>query len=632
MPKWLKSLTRVAQWKPQVAVHRRRPVRGRYRGEELTAVIAQLQAEGDWTVAALAKYLNVGERIVKLHRAKIRDGWEPKFRTVAKLPKAPSEIPEAARATVQNTPEAFKAFIDRYWPDEPMPEHVYRAVRMCFHYPKEPQAPSCPPNCEGGHWKLRVIETWPPEHAKSRTFSIRWPVWRLCQDRVIGEGFYQGLLVSETDTLAQQWAGAVAWELEWNTPLVEDFGAFRTDRPECRWSPGKGFFRVTGSRVTSGFSILSRGRGSQIPGLRAKDVIADDVLDPNAATKEEERAKTKWWWDNQVEPRVARGGVIRDIGTRVHIHDLHWELAQQTDYFGNPVFENHNFPALRDPETGDPSLNEDALPLWPDRWPREVLLREKYKGQRQFGMTYQGDPKAEGAGLGPLKWIYGEDGDENPDKGCLDRLRDVGAQELPDGYARVVSYDPSGGARYAALIVADVKADRNDFRCVILEIIRKKIGVTEVIKELRRIGENYRPTHFIAEKNIHNSVQDIFRSGFVVDGQVTSFDIWRKQFGIKAVKHQTGDNKNNRQYGRESLGTDFEFGNIRLPFRTADAKEQSNWLINEYNDPSDTDDVLDALWFIKFNHRDLWLAKREPNPNAKGWDVPKWLAKESWTR
>jgi hypothetical protein len=66
-------------------------------------------------------------------------------------------------------------------------------------------------------------------------------------------------------------------------------------------------------------------------------------------------------------------------------------------------------------------------------------------------------------------------------------------------------------------------------------------------------------------------------------------------------------NKNNAEYGVQSLASDFEFERISLPYGDETGRRMSDLLSNEalmYPD-GETNDLLMALWFVKFNYKKL---------------------------
>jgi hypothetical protein len=78
---------------------------------------------------------------------------------------------------------------------------------------------------------------------------------------------------------------------------------------------------------------------------------------------------------------------------------------------------------------------------------------------------------------------------------------------------------------------------------------------------------------------------------------------------------------------------EFEFGRIRLPYGDAESRAMSQMLIQEAKSypQGETDDLLMALWFIRFNAG--FLVSREQlaaDPARPRWHVPPRLAGKAW--
>jgi len=70
-----------------------------------------------------------------------------------------------------------------------------------------------------------------------------------------------------------------------------------------------------------------------------------------------------------------------------------------------------------------------------------------------------------------------------------------------------------------------------------------------------------------------------------------------------------------------SLAADFEAGRIRFPWKEPADRDVSNLLIDEvlaYPNGM-TDDVLMALWFVKFNYRSLMPRDFLPTSFSSDW-------------
>jgi hypothetical protein len=130
------------------------------------------------------------------------------------------------------------------------------------------------------------------------------------------------------------------------------------------------------------------------------------------------------------------------------------------------------------------------------------------------------------------------------------------------------------------------------------------MNVRTMMGEIHRVIKNYRPEYFIFEQNAAQRwlLQDP--------------EMERLRGKLMVLPHTTNRNKADPVLGTASLAVDFEFGRIRLPYGDNDAKQSTQLLLDEaFTWPQgQTDDVLMALWFIKFNHNRL--APRSTNGDS----------------
>lgn len=120
-------------------------------------------------------------------------------------------------------------------------------------------------------------------------------------------------------------------------------------------------------------------------------------------------------------------GSIVVVATRWNEDDLSGRLERERDEDGRAVWEVLNLPALRDPETGEPSDLANALALWPERFPVEALAKLRRKlGPYGWWSLFQGRPRPRDGKVfkAPARW-----------------------QQLPDGLRFVLAVDPAGSAK-----------------------------------------------------------------------------------------------------------------------------------------------------------------------------------------
>ena len=76
---------------------------------------------------------------------------------------------------------------------------------------------------------------------------------------------------------------------------------------------------------------------------------------------------------------------------------------------------------------------------------------------------------------------------------------------------------------------------------------------------------------------------------------------------FRILGHNTGRNKADPELGVWGMASDFEFGRVHFPYGDAESRDQSEQLIEELMmwPNGNTDDILMALWFIKYNYKRL---------------------------
>ena len=444
----------------------------------------------------------------------------------------------------------------------------------------------------------RVLINCPPRHAKSEIFSVWFPIWLVCANKN-----EQILIVSQTDKLAKKFTNKIAYHLAYNQKLIRDYGPFMSSSADWPWRPNSGELMVQGrNRETESgdLTIQVRGSGQQILGMEATWIIIDDPVSRKVANSDSEREKLSEWFHGDVMSRLERSGRAICIGQRLHLRDLYGELANEKDPTGRFAWSHINYPAILD-------WNKKTT-LWPEllrtvegkpsepKWDFEAMM-QVYRdvGEDIFTTMYQQEPLAVSKRLARTEWLYGSD----EHLGCTDGQRAAG-QGLREGsplnYVRVASLDPSP-TRYAGFIIADVQRGKFDdpFECNIIEITREKMDVREMVHQLDRVIATYRPDYFIFE-------QAAAQRWFLQD---PAMDRIKQQLTV--LPHNTGNNKGDPLLGVESLAMDFEFGRIRVPYGDAEGRAMSEQLFDEARQypQGQTDDLLMALWFIKFNNMRL---------------------------
>lgn len=555
---------------PDQPTSKRKSGPGRVPASVMKKAALQMRAKGE-SVAEIAKALQRSERyIYKLLAEANNDGTARII--VVPDPIQASDLPPDVAAGLVFDADGFEAFFNRYSGRTLQPIHKQWVNDVLS--------------------TTRTLINCPPRHAKSTIFSVWFPIWLLSIDRN-----EQILICSQTEKLAKKFTNEIAYHLAYNQQLISDLGRFRPETADWPWRPNSGELLVDGRsrEYKSGdLSIQVRGAGQQILGMEASWVIVDDAVSRKHTKSVTERETLSEWFHGDVMSRLEPGGKAICIGQRLHLYDLYGELRDEkiraADGSERPRWNHLNYPAvLRWPDE-DPDFPEPEV-LWPAKWHFEALM-ETYAdlGASLFTAMYQQEPLPEGEALARRAWLYGDD--NHP--GCTDLTRPSGVgREGPERRVRVVSLDPSP-TRYAGLIVADVIVG-DIFECDVLEIVREKMSVRDMLSHIERVIDYYAPSYFIFEQNAAQRwlLQD------------PAMDRLRKR--IRVLPHVTNRNKGDATLGVESLAVDFEFGRIRVPYADAEGRSMSEMLFKEALEypQGETDDLLMALWFIRFNYSRL---------------------------
>lgn len=463
----------------------------------------------------------------------------------------------------------------------------------------------------------RVLINCPPRHAKSTIFSVWFPIWLIAANRDI-----QILVCSQTDQLAKKFTNEISYHLTYNQDLIKDFGRFKPELGDYPWRPNSGQLLVEGRHrefKSGDLTLQVRGAQQQILGMEANWIIIDDAVSRAVAESDTQRERLSEWFHGDVMSRLEPDSKAICIGQRLHIHDLYGELSREKAIGGKLAWNHINFPAIADWEA--------KTVLWPEKWGWDELMQTYQDvGSDMFEAMYQQNPMPEGRRLARTEWLYGDD--THP--GCVDNTRyaGYGLREATDeqlksviapGFGReqvvrVLSIDPSP-TRYAGLVVADVpRTDsygNSPFQAHIVEFVREKMSVRDMIGHIDRVIALYRPDYFIFE-------QVAAQRWFLQD---SAMDRIRQQLTV--LPHTTGRNKGDASLGVESLAVDFEFGRVRVPYGDAEARAMSEMFFEEVRTypQGHTDDLLMALWFIKFNYVRLL-----PHGGMTGWGGGKGFA------
>lgn len=267
------------------------------------------------------------------------------------------------RAQRTTGPEALAAYIARAAPKHaPIPWHLAQLVGVLERAIETP---------------TYAIVSLPPRHAK--TTSVRRALAHAIKKhpgRLNGLGMYAEKSAQHQSRQIRKMVRAEGVAL---APDAQSVGLWLTPQEGGLYAGGV-LGQWTGKGI-GGVLVLDdpiKGReAAESPAIREKiwDTFTDDIF-------------------SRLEPPV---GSLVVVMTRWHEEDVAGRLAALGGKGDFPPFEVINLPALRDPVTGEPSDADDALALWPERFPRETLVKIRaVLGPYGWNGLYQGGPRARG--------------------------------------------------------------------------------------------------------------------------------------------------------------------------------------------------------------------------------------------
>ena len=546
-----------------------------------------LRAQG-FTTREIASALQRSERYV---RELLRYAREDAAGMVMILPDPVTEVgglPDYARPMLEPSVEGFELFFNAF-SGRILPEHGKEWVQEALSKPN-------------------VLLNVPPRHAKSTIITVWFAIWLIARSRDV-----QILIVSQTGRLAEKFTNEIAFALTYNQKLIETFGRFKPETQDWPWRPNQGELLVDGRRreVKSGdLTVQIRGAGQQILGMECDWVIVDDPTNRSTAESETGRERELHWIHEEVLSRLNPGGpklcLCPDtcnghavvIGQRVHPRDLFGALEKEKRRQGGYVFHTVKYPAVLD--WGDPDNGKPPSVLWPELRDFNYLMEQydRVGGYAAFECMFQQNPAPLGASLVRREWIDGDD--KSP--GCLDRERIAGQFLNPDDLdkgilpiTRILSVDPSP-KRFTGIVMGDMVFARDDFYFQVLECGRAQYSERQLIDEIERISFKYGKIDYLI-------FEESTFSRWLYEHP--AFEQLKDRFRI--LGHNTGRNKADPELGVWGMASDFEFGRVRFPYGDAESRAQSEQLIEELMlwPNGNTDDILMALWFIKFNYKRL---------------------------
>lgn len=534
------------------------------------------------------------------------------------LVRAQGELPSQGRVP------SFSAFSARYL-FQPVYQHQQHWVDLLEGKKLRNLHPSA--IYERGEPNYILINT-PPEHAKSTTLSVNYPVWRLVRDPNV-----KIMLVSKTQDMAKDFLFAIKTRL--NHPryagLAKAFGppgGFRADAQI--WAADQIYL---GSQRDSGEkdpTIQAVGLGGQIYGTRSDLIVVDDAVVLSNAHEWEKQMR---WLQQEVLTRLGPSGILLIVGTRVDAVDL-YRMLRHPDQYPSGVSP---WTYLAQPAVLEYAESpEDWITLWPrsqEPWPGEsdtpgddglfphwdgkhLSKRRGLLNPRTWALAYQQADVEEDAVFDAAK-VRACRSQRNP--GMLSQEHRVGGM---NGLYVIGSMDPAMVGDTGVLVYA---VDRHARKRYVLDG-RLRTGATptwirETIKELT---EKYGIHEWRIERNA-------FQQYLTQDPDILE---WLGSRGVRLSEHYTGKNKWDPMFGVASMAVLFDLQLIDLPAlsQSEPMKQLVEQLISWSPETKAKTDMVMALWFAEIRAREVCQSVSYDPDGPRSYQRNRWLSKRQRER
>lgn len=227
----------------------------------------------------------------------------------------------------------------------------------------------------------------PRGHAKSTAGTLAYTLASL----LFRESTF-ALIVSDTESQACMFLGALKQELSDNEDIIELFGLKKDDKGLVRFLKDSESDVIVEFADGHKFRVIAKGaeqklRGLNWNGTRPNLVIVDDLENDELVMNKERRAKLKRWFFGALTPAMSPKGKLRMWGTILHMDSLLESLmpsytAKDTVYEGLKMFSLRPRGLWKAVKYKAHDEDMESF-LWPERFDKNYFIgkREEYARQ-----------------------------------------------------------------------------------------------------------------------------------------------------------------------------------------------------------------------------------------------------------
>lgn len=449
----------------------------------------------------------------------------------------------------------------------------------------------------------------PPEHAKTMTLSIAYPLWRICMDpneRI--------LIISKVEQLAKQMIYAIKHRMTHPRYklLQKTFGPSGGWKETAEtWATNMIYLgthdRDSGEKDPT---LQARGIGQQVYGARATLAICDDAVTLSNAHQWEDQIR---WIQQEVLTRLGDTGKLLVVGTRVDSSDLYKELRNPDLYpVGKSPWTYLAQPAVLDyaeKSTEWKTLWPRSDQMWPGtteppdanglfrRWDGPTMARRRgVLAARTWSLAYQQMGVEEDAVFPAEAVRRAVNGSRSPGS-IKPGMPGVRAKGM-DGLFVVAGVDP---AMVGDTAITTIGLDRHTGVRHVLECrVKTSASPTWIRENIKDVAKTLGVHEFRVEKNA-------FQLFLTQDPELKQY---LANLGVVLGEHFTGRNKIDVGYGVASMSVLFANNLIEFPalHKSEAVRQLVDQLITWSPETKAKQDLVMSLWFAELKCREIMQA------------------------
>lgn len=314
------------------------------------------------------------------------------------------------------------------------------------------------------------------------------------------------ILVSDTETQAAYFLGNIKKIIETDDTLRKEFGI-------------RGFLKTTENDVIIEFEdntearIIAKGSEQKLRGLnwnsiRPDLIICDDMENDEIVLNKDRRAKFKRWFVGALLPCRSKNGLVRIIGTILHMDSLLESYMPRKSTARHPISES----ALRIKSSIKEYFYSAKYRAHTSMTDFTEVLWEDYRSAKWL-KTEQAKYKADGLGDVYAQEYLNEPIDESNSlfrKADFLPIKDEDRSRPLNYYISMdLAVTQKTTSDWSAFVIGGIDSDG---RLQVRQIIRERLDTLEIIDTIMDLAERYLPEFMVVEKGvITNSILPALR-------------------------------------------------------------------------------------------------------------------------